>query len=645
MKNNNKICVLLIIFIFIFALSSCEADNINEIAENQSEISGDEKSHDNVGVSYDFTAREIADTIIAAFSAETLPQMKKYISGVDENSEFYLEADYAGILMTGRYGAPEEMNYAADFAFYTPIGHNVFEINVVKLDDIKNKDAITDMLQNRLNRKKAGDIILYNPEEMPILNAAIVIDVEDYVMLLCTTDNNKALNIINDLFDGNTVLLKSDEAEENTEESEQPEIEQIILSVDGNTVDVPSNIIFDFALLTPEEKSGLSAEEITPMPTVRVQKHSHNEIILIGGRCAENAMIRITGGLEEILTNSDYGDFLVEVPISKEDVSVLNLSAKLDGREWSDEIKFIVKAKNDVTMFDDGGIYAVIVGDDYQSVFFDCVPDYIGSNLINDAEKTALQTRVEKKYQDFRERGMTTEIIYLLIPNPMNIYAELMPKRYTRFTENSLTKQFTEAVTAGGATVIDLTDTMMAHKHDNFRIFFKTDSHWTEYGAFLGYTELMNHISQKFPDAAPRPINDFRFYNRQVNFGDIYNTLRLEQNALRETGTFVEFLFEPPCGHAYLYNDAQGPSVVFDHNVMSRARTTNTNLSGNFPSAYIFRDSFGGSIHAFLTDRFSEISWQAYWNYKYNINTIAENNPDYIIYLITERNIRNIMYE
>ena len=421
---------------------------------------------------------------------------------------------------------------------------------------------------------------------------------------------------------------------------------QIIEAVDGSIIDVPSEIIFDFALLTPEKKSDIPEAEITPMPTVRVQKHSHNEIILIGGRCAEGAKIRVTGGLEEILTGSDFGDFLVEVPIAKDGVSVLNLSAKLDGREWSDEIKFIVQAKKDVTMFDESGIYAVVVGEDYQSVFFDCVPDYIGSNLISDNEKTALQGRVEKKYQDFRQRGMNTEIIYLLIPNPMNIYAELMPKRYTRFTgSENLTKQFTDAVTAGGATVIDLTDTMMAHKHDDFKIFFKTDSHWTEYGAFLGYTELMKYISQRFPDAAPRPISDFRFYNSQVNFGDIYNTLRLEQNALRETAPFVEFLFEPPCGHAYLYNDAKGPSVVFDHSVMSSARKTNTNLSGRFPSAYIFRDSFGGSIHAFLTDRFSEITWQAYWNYRYNINTIAEVNPDYVIYLITERNIRNIMYE
>ena len=701
MKNRIKIFILQIVFIFMFAFlfSSCSSnktdDNTNqadEIALLQAEITKEitAGTEQNENITYKFSAKEIADTIMSAFSYEDIPQMRNFVANVSEDSEFYLEPDYAGVIMTGRYGAPDEMNYAVDFAFYTPLGQNVFEIDIIKLDDRKNKSAVTEMLQKRLTRKKSGDIIQYNPEELPMLNAAIVIGVEDYVMLLCTPDNNKALNIVTDLLDGNINLLKNIEPEvkpplepeiETTTEAKpepkpepetEPEVkieaevitetenkiiedkvegnnivpEEIITPpVDNGVVDVPPNVIFDLSLLTPEEKSDLPNDEITSIPVIKVNKHSHNEMILIGGRCSQGAKIRVTGGLEEILTGSDFGDFLVEVPIPKEGVTELKVSAKVEGKEWSDEIKFVVKAKKDVTMFEESGIYAVIVGDDYQSVFYDCVPDYIGSNLIKDNEKTALQARVEKKYQDLRGKGLNTEIIYFLIPTPMNIYAELMPKRYTRFTENSLTKQFTEAVTAGGATVIDLTDTMMSHKHDEFKIYFKTDSHWTEYGAYWGYVDLMNYISKKFPDAAPRPITDFHFYNKQVNFGDIYHTLRLEMPTLKETAPFVDFKFDPPCGHANLYNNTQGESVVFDHNVMSKARTTKTNLSGNFPKAYIFRDSFGGSIYAYLTDRFSEITWQAYWNYKYDINAIAKANPDYIIYLITERNIKSIIYE
>ena len=641
--------LLILTIAFTLVLTSCENNNSdNTTTDSVTQTAGDESQSNDMPV-YNFTAKEIADAILTEYSGDNLPELKKYITGAAEDSDNYLEPDYAGILMSGKYGAVEEMNYAVDYAFYTPLGPYVFEIDVIKLDDVKNTDAVKGMLEQRILRKSDGDLQNYNAEEAPLLKAAVIIDIQDYVILLCTADNNKALNIINKLFGGDTDLMKPDESNKSGESDTGDGSNQIDLvsadmaNIAEDTYDVLSDIKFDFSLLVPDKASGLPESEITPMPVIKVRKHSTNEMILLGGRCVEGAQIRVTGGTEAVLTGSDCGDWLVEVPIAKEGTSTLKVSAKSGNREWSDEIKFIVRPKKNVTLFEDGGIYGVVVGDNYFSTFNDCVPDFIGSNLISDAEKDALQKRIEKKYQEFRTRGMKTEIIYLLISTPMNIYEELIPSwRYTRYKENSLTKQFTEAVTAGGATVIDLTDTLMAHKHDEFKIYHNTDSHWTEYGAFWGYTELMKHIAKKFPDAAPRPITDFNFYNKQVYFGDIYRTLDLDPKILKETSVFCDFKFEPPCGHIDLYD---GDSVTLLHSVMSDPRTTKTNIDGNFPSAYVFRDSFAGPIHAFLTDRFSDATWRGYWNYNYDIKSIERANPDYVIYLLTERNIRNIMYE
>jgi hypothetical protein len=216
-----------------------------------------------------------------------------------------------------------------------------------------------------------------------------------------------------------------------------------------------------------------------------------------------------------------------------------------------------------------------------------------------------------------------------------------MPKRYAEYTADSLKRQWKEGVTAGGATVIDLTDTMIAHKSDEFKIFHYTDSHWTEYGAMIGYNELMKYIAQKFPDAAPRPASDFTVYNKRAFFGDIYKTLNLPKNCLRETSAFVNFNFNPPGGHINLYDDVG--SVCLVHERVSNAQTTNTNEEGNFPSAYIFRDSFAGPLHAFMTDRFSEATWKAMWDYHFRATEIAQKNPDYVIYIVNERNIKELL--
>ncbi|MCL2816009.1 MAG: hypothetical protein FWD23_15545 [Oscillospiraceae bacterium] len=392
----------------------------------------------------------------------------------------------------------------------------------------------------------------------------------------------------------------------------------------------------------------------TALPRVDVKKHSQNTSFLIGGKCEVGAMIKVTGGLHEIFTGSDHGDFLVEIPFAAQGASTLKLTAEIPGKAPSEEIAFIVQPRRDVDYFERFGTFGVIVGYNYMSYFADCLPDFIGDNLINDSEIASLTARISKRISDLRGRGSEAEIIYLLVPNTVRIWPEDMPRRYTHYKGDTLLNQWKSGVTAGGATVIDLTDVMLANKTGEYKIWHKTDSHWTEYGAYLGYVGLMQHIAQKFPDAAPRPRSDFEFYNREVNFGDIYATLGLTLSDLCETTTFANFKFDPPrynpdfnTGHVNLYdqNCALNMSARLIHARVQFAHTTNTNLTGlNLPSAYILRDSFEGSLHAFYTDRFSTAMFKGMWDYNFNLNEIVNLNPDYILYIISERNIKNVLY-
>jgi len=208
-----------------------------------------------------------------------------------------------------------------------------------------------------------------------------------------------------------------------------------------------------------------------------------------------------------------------------------------------------------------------------------------------------------------------------------------------------------KGVTDGGATVIDLTDTMLAHKNDEHKIWHKTDSHWTEYGAYLGYVELMNYIAQKFPDAAPRPSSDFEFYHHEMLIGDIYSRLNLESSDVRETSSYARFKFDPPHfnkdynkGHLGLDLYTRGRLYII-HDRVSFEHTTNSDMPGNLPSIYVMRDSFEGPLHAFYTDRFSTATFQGMWGYgNFNVGAISRLDPDYVLYVISERNLKNVLY-
>jgi hypothetical protein len=392
----------------------------------------------------------------------------------------------------------------------------------------------------------------------------------------------------------------------------------------------------------PEEGN----DTVTAMPRVTVRQYSRNTMFLIGGRCEEGAVIHVTGGLTDIVSSSDHGDFLVEVPFDgDEQLAVLLLTAVLPGKEPSREVIFHVAPQSGIVLFDRTDGLGIFVARDYQAIFRGTVPDFEGTNLLNQDQMASLTERTANRIQTLRDAGAGTEIIYLIVPNPMNIYYELMPDVYTRHTENSRLRQFGQAVEEGGGTVLDLTGVMMEHKNDEHKIFHKTDSHWTQYGALLGYTALFDRIGQRFPDAASRSMNDFNIYNEQRLLGDIHRLLDLSETcSLTETTAFVDFNFEPPTGHPKIY---RGNSLSIDHNVVGGEHITRSGVEGDLPTAVIYRDSCGGPIYAFMTDRFSTAMWRGWGEYtlQRDFGDIAESNIDYIIYIITEHNIGDVLYD
>ena len=676
MKNKFKrlIPVLLLIFVLLTHLYACKpTDSGNADGDTDGTKNPAESENINADVNMNeiipetlFSSKEIADAIMQVYPDEEIPEdtfFEYFYSGAEENSENYLDPQKAGRLINGTSSPVPEFDYLEDYAFYVPIGNHFFEVVVLKIKDGEknNIDSVKNLHEKRLNRKDNGDIRGYVEHEVPLIENAKIITAGNYVILLVTTDNGKAENVINSMIkSGNNSNLANDSTNivgngDPDVPNNQSENKPVVPVNAGEIVNVEPEILFDFEILSAIEFSVQNQEETTARrtatPRVDVKKHSHNTSFIIGGKCETGAMIRVTGGTEEIYTGSDYGDYLVEVPFSEEGVTILRLTAEAEGKAPSEETVFIVKARKDVDMYERYGTFGVIVGYNFMSYFDDCLPDYIGENLINDNDIANITTRISKRIQDLRANNCKSEIIYLLVPNTVRTFAEDMPRRYIFETSDTLLRQWKKGVTDGGATVIDLSDVMMAHKNDEYKIWHKTDSHWTEYGAYLGYVELMNYIARDFPDAAPRPRSDFEFYNLERDIGDIYMRLEIDVSDLKETTSFVNMNFDPPhfnpqFNKGHLGLELYEPrNIYIIHDRVAFEHTTKSNMPGKLPSAYIMRDSFEGCLHAFYTDRFSSATFQSMWSYGYfDTKEISRLNPDYIIYVISERNLKNVLY-
>jgi len=162
---------------------------------------GDHSYNDN------YTAKELADAIMNAYSPDELPEggLNYLYSDADEDSNNYLDDEFAGFLINGSFNPPEGFEYISDCAFYFPAGRNIFEVDVLKIkkEDENNLKALEELLNNRLNRIKSSDVLIYTPEDKPLLDNAKIMTFGNYVVFLATTDNSKAEQVISDMLKSN----------------------------------------------------------------------------------------------------------------------------------------------------------------------------------------------------------------------------------------------------------------------------------------------------------------------------------------------------------------------------------------------------------------------------------------------------------
>ena len=545
-----------------------------------------------------------------------------YDSFAGEDAEHYFDPGLAGQIFLGEYGAAlAEDGMIVEYAHAIPSALFAFEIDIFKAADDAAADAVTAVLQSRSEIKSALRVqiehyLSTNPgsaNELKALEDMEIWRVGNYVMLLATHDNRGVKKTLNAL------LGASDAVPEDTD-----------AAVTADTA-APETTA---ALIDPVQQAAENGFTLT------VTSHSAPDRVVLGGTCAEGAKIHIEGGIEDYVFGTDYHSWLVEVEIAQKGESLLFIRQELDG-EMS--VPLTVEIGYDKRVdFSDHGIYAALMGDNFQGHFVQQLDDWMGTNLLSEDECKKVQSAVRKKVE-FLD-NFDTKLIYMVVPNQSLVYPETMPSRYARSTADyTLLDQFTAAAEAAGATVLDMYPVMEEHRDDEFKIYHKTDSHWTDYGAYWGYHTLMTEIAKTYPDAAPLSIDgNLRFYAKEVEAGDMMTHFEVANHLVYENATFAEWLVDYP-NRPNIYVDNR--CEIDNHLVAGSQVIKNPNAEGkDLPSAMVIRDSFSFNAFAYLNQSFSEVHWCSSWDYQFKKVDIKKADVDYLIYLVSEKSLGNNLY-
>ena len=386
----------------------------------------------------------------------------------------------------------------------------------------------------------------------------------------------------------------------------------------------------------PDEEPNEPPEDAVKLLFSRYTKHPSFVII---GTCAQGADITAKVGSQEITVPSYMGWFVATLKAEGGNKQEITLTQTVDGQAYDIPRTFVTT----VTTPQNLGTTALASNDAFQFFLAQMIPDHMGTaRLFSDSEISSMVSRVKGRLEQLKSNKPDAEIIYMVVPSPMTTYPELVPEDYPKGSGKSRFEQVMEALSGAGATVIDLRETFREHKNDEMPLYYKLDSHWSDYGAYVAYQALFEHIAEQFPDAAPRAIDQFDWNPDYYESGDMSFYLAMSQQNVKEFSYYRTFDFDAPASITSIKRYRSDTMLCYS-NAVTEQNTIRTNRE-NLPSCIVFRDSYSTQLYDILAERMNETNYMGMWGFAWSQSQINSIKPDYIIYVVAEWNLDSVIY-
>jgi alginate O-acetyltransferase complex protein AlgJ len=228
------------------------------------------------------------------------------------------------------------------------------------------------------------------------------------------------------------------------------------------------------------------------------------------------------------------------------------------------------------------------------------------------------QQRLQTLYEELQKRNIT--LILVIAPNKTTIYPDKLPDEIHVFSTQSRLDTFSAYLRQHGPPIlVDLRPALIQGREKQ-DVYYKTDTHWNAYGAFIGYTQIMQELSKTYPQLAPKSIDDF----------EITSSKPISHDLARIMGAGC--LLEPKIKFRLKKNSA---------NPASTAPGIPITPKENLPKLLMYMDSFGVGLGAFIPHHFSQATLLEnqspnYWK-NMSLNSIDTIKPNIVIVELVER--------
>jgi alginate O-acetyltransferase complex protein AlgJ len=259
------------------------------------------------------------------------------------------------------------------------------------------------------------------------------------------------------------------------------------------------------------------------------------------------------------------------------------------------------------------------------------------------AQLDMLIDSMKKRGAYLKRRGI--EFVIVICPNKKSVYPEYLPDWcYKVDNGRSFTDAFVKMAQQNNLDVVDLRPVLNQAKalYGDY-LYYTTDTHWSDLGAYVAYREIIGHINDQYSFQLKPVYMDNYQVKRDRKGHDLATYAKVD-------GLVDDYLLKMKYGHDHYRMtmcDDEGKCRPFgldeEINLTKNMRVINEN-SANLQKALIFHDSFSLGISKLYNRTFDEIQWMHWVNADSCEMTkaVEKFKPDVVIYQVVERYIVSI---
>ena len=250
--------------------------------------------------------------------------------------------------------------------------------------------------------------------------------------------------------------------------------------------------------------------------------------------------------------------------------------------------------------------------------------DYQNAYPFSEAESKRIKRRLGYLCDYLTDKQI--RFYFVIPPNKNTIYSEYLPSEIEKLNSQSLMDQILARwKNTDNCTIIDLRERLLTTKIRD-QVYYSTDTHWNNLGAFLAYQEIIKTVQIDYPNV---PLYSLSDYSRKYDLyrGDL-TSKSFGQLDVTDDSEFLIPKFEKGFFKIEL-------NIQNDSDIQPPFTTKLIDSSQKLPSAIVFRDSFFSSLISNFSESFNEVVY--FWSETPNIQFVDRASPDIVILEITER--------